>query len=189
MLNAGKLSVRWRRQGGYTLFDIFILCGALVGGIEGASNGFEYFGLFGGIVAAAAGGCAGFLVGKLPWALLLAWMRRSLNRESSQRLRERVRRGREYFMSHLLLAELMRRGEDVSGELPAILELLRSGSADHRRFGWGALIVAFPHYAAQIPEYQPSAATELCRSVASRLGPGSLGGAAESSGSARGFNE
>ena len=65
-----------KRQYGFTIFDVFSLCGTVVGAIVGGSYGFEHFGSVGAVVAAVMGGYVGLLLGRVPLALGLWWMQR-----------------------------------------------------------------------------------------------------------------
>jgi hypothetical protein len=134
-------------QRGFTIFDICIASAAFAGAVLGAKYGAARFGVVGGAIGAALGGGAGLVVGRLPYAIALTFAKRSLEKESTQRLRERLRSGKEYYITHLLLANLMARGEDIAQELPFILELVRSNSPDRRRFGLMSLQLGFPDVA------------------------------------------
>ncbi len=144
---------------------------ALVGGVLlGAKFGYSYLGVVGMLLGALCGGGVGWFVGRVPWLVASRLTQKSLELVDSQRLRERLRNGSEYFISHLLLAHLMARGESIDDELPVIVGLLISESGDKRRFGWEALKFAFPTSAAKICEFVPSDSLEKCRAVVAKLG-------------------
>jgi len=156
-------------QRGYTIFDLFILGGIFAGIVIGGEYGYLNLGSTGGLAGAVLGGGAGLLLARLPYVFAAHWTKRSLEKESSQRLRERVREGNEYYISHLLLAHLMKRGEDIAIELPSIVNLIKSESRERRRFGWAALQFAFPETASKIAEYQPDDSTDKCCALVARL--------------------
>ena len=156
-------------QRGYTIFDLFSLGGVIAGSFIGGKYGFLNLGFIGGLTGAVIGAGAGFLLGRLPYLFASFSAKRSFEKESSQRLRERLRRGNEYYVSHLLLAQLMKRGENIASELPSIVDLIKSESSERRRFGWAALKFAFPETASKIAEYQPEDSIDKCRTLVSRL--------------------
>ncbi len=161
--------LQMNKQRGYTIFALFSLCGIFAGIFIGGKYGYVELGLVGGLAGVVIGGGAGFLIGRLPYAFISRSAQRSLEKESSQRLRERLRTGNEYYIAHLLLAHLMKRGEGIADELPSIINLIKSESSDRRRFGWAALKFAFPETASKIAEYQPNDSTDKCRTLVSRL--------------------
>ncbi len=149
------------RQRGFTMFDLLGFVGLCAGICVGAK--------YGGVIGAAIGALAGLLLGRLPYSAASWAARRKLEQASSQALRERLRSGKEYFIAHLLLAHLMKRGEDVSGELPVIVGLIKSASSEQRRFGWAALKFAFPDNASKLAGFDPRDSVEKCREAASRI--------------------
>lgn len=157
--------LRMIKQQGYSLFDLFIFFGVTAGIIIGSKCGYGNLGVAGAVL----GGAIGALMGWLPYAVASYFVQRSLEKESVQQLRDRIRSGNEYFITPLLLAHLLRRGENVADELPFIIELIKSDSADRRRFGWAALKFAFPEIASEIPEFRPHDSTDKCRTLASHL--------------------
>lgn len=156
-------------QRGYSLFDVLIVCGLLAGIGIGYKNGHAGFGMVGGIAGAVVGGAVGLIVGRLPYLLISYFIEHSLDKEDSQRLRVRLRSGKEYFITHLLLGQLMKRGESVIDELPMVVSLMKSESNDQRRLGWGALKLAFPEVASKVSDYRPMDSTDKCRVIASRI--------------------
>lgn len=153
----------------FTLFDALEISAIGIGMIIGAKHGYVVFGTTGAVMGSVIGGGIGFLAGRLPWVLGSRWVNRRYAADSNERLRERLRSGKEYFVSHILLAHLMSRGENVADELPCIVALINSEYVDRRHFGWAALKLAFPDRAQKIASYQPSDSTEKCRSVVSLL--------------------
>jgi len=115
----------------FTLFDALQLA-AIVGGLAlGIAIGGGHFGTAGAVVGGVAGVVAGWAVGETPWLLAWAWMRRDLRRATPDELRRRV--GEEWYIAHLLIAELASRGETIDDLRPVIQDQLRSGSPDTRR--------------------------------------------------------
>ena len=150
-----------------TCFDLLLIVAVPAGLWLGASTGYARFGTAGAVAGSLLGGVLGYLLGRLPFVLAARWLMTGLSRHSSHRLRERL--ATEYYVSHLILAELMRRGEDISVDLPAVLALLRSDSPDERRFGFGSLQLAFPELARQLSDFDPADPTEHCREKLARI--------------------
>ncbi len=137
-------------QRGFTMFDLFAISGTMLGVIFGARYGFVAFGSGGAVVGALSIGLLGFVIGRLPYAIIMARTKRQLTRESSARLRQRLRSGAEFYLSLFFLAALMQRGEDVADELPAILSLVQSTDPERQRVGKESLRLAFPDVAAKL---------------------------------------
>src|SRR5262245_17911050 len=116
-----------------TIFHLLELLGFLCGAVVGLTVGWLYFGLIGALVGGLGGAFVGRIVGRVPWVLAFALMRCDLKCSSTEALRERLKR--EYYISHLIIAELLTRGEPVESFRAAVLDQLRSGDADVRRFG------------------------------------------------------
>ncbi|MDR3159252.1 MAG: hypothetical protein LBU11_09670 [Zoogloeaceae bacterium] len=108
----------------FTIFDFFELVALVVGAILGMRYGISWFGIVGGIVGFFAGALAALAIGRLPLVIALLFMRRSLTKTSNETLRERLQT--QYYISHILLAHLMERGEDVTTEIPLFLDWMRS---------------------------------------------------------------
>ena len=91
-----------------------------------------------------------------PLTLILGWgmidlqlmfptrgiLRFQLKRASVEKLKQDLEE--QYYVAHLLIAELIRRGEAVEQFWPYVLSLLKSDSDDKRRFGWHNLNIWFP---------------------------------------------
>ena len=90
----------------FTLFDLINL--AAVG--LGAGIGYEVGKPDHGILGAIAGAVIGVVAGRLPFVLALLLAGRSFRAQTTEQLRARIR-GDEYYITHLLLGELLRRGE------------------------------------------------------------------------------
>ena len=125
-----------------TLFTILQCTGLLVGALVGYRVGHGTAGNLGAIVGVIAGIAVGWVVGRLPFTITFRSLLRSLRSASSPALRSRL--GREYFISHLIIAELVNRGEPVESFRPLVVEQLNSKSPDVQRFGRGNAKRWFP---------------------------------------------
>jgi len=126
----------------FTLFDLLKLVGAVTGAVVGGRYGYDAFGWPAAILGVLVGVVAGVLVGNLPWVASWAWMRYDLKRCSVPRLKERLQR--EHFISHLLIGELVSRGEPLEQFRGYVAGLLRSGDPAEHHFGKGAARIWFP---------------------------------------------
>ncbi|HXD01495.1 MAG TPA: hypothetical protein VN048_19320 [Verrucomicrobiae bacterium] len=85
------------------------------------------------IVGAVLGLFLGFLVGKIPYIIAVQTLIRNLHRCDVATLRSRL--NKEYYISHLIIAELLLRGEPIESFRGYVSGLLLSDSPDRRRFG------------------------------------------------------
>ena len=118
-----------------TLFDIFRLAATVAGAIVGHRIGFGVGGTVAGIAGVAVGAALGRVVGRLPFTVSFAWLQRSLKRASTPELRASL--DEDYCISHLIIAELIQRGEPVESFREVVMAQLASASPDVRRFGRG----------------------------------------------------
>ena len=125
----------------FTLFDLLKLLGTVAGAVIGGSYG-SSFGWPAAIVGALIGLIIGMLVGNLPRAASYAWMRYDLKRSSVAKLKERLQR--EYFISHLLIGELVSRCEPLEQFRDYVAELRRSQNVLERHCGEGVAGMWFP---------------------------------------------
>lgn len=125
----------------FTIFHLLQFVGSVAGLIAGISYGGR-FGIPGAVLGGVLGFVIGTLAGRLPWVMAWTAMQRDLTRATAQELRKRVRR--EYYISHLLLAELASRGESLEGLRGVVVDQLNSSSADVRRFGEANAAAWFP---------------------------------------------
>jgi hypothetical protein len=125
-----------------TLFDILQYTGLLVGALIGYAFGHGTAGNLGAVVGVIAGITVGWVVGRLPFTVTLRSLLRSLRSAISPTLRSRL--DREYFISHLIIAELVNRGEPVESFRPVVVAQLNSKSPDVQRFGRGNAKRWFP---------------------------------------------
>ncbi|WP_216619060.1 hypothetical protein, partial [Corallococcus carmarthensis] len=103
----------------------------------------------------------GYQVGGLPFFFVARILNNDLRRADPASLRQRLEA--EYSISHLILAELGRRGEHLARYEEPILQLLRSESGDPRRHGWASLRYFYPARAEALADYKPEASAEECR--------------------------
>ena len=125
----------------FTFFDLLKLLAAIAGAVIGGSYG-SSFGWPAAIAGTLMGLIAGMLVGNLPWLVSRAWMRYELKRSTVAKLKERLRR--EYFISHLIIGELLSRGESLEQFRDYVAGLLRSQNALERHCGESVARVWFP---------------------------------------------
>jgi len=150
-----------------TIFDVVAVGVFLAAVISGARVGYGVAGVTGGIGGALVGAFAGFAIGRLPFLIAFRWARRRFRRQSTDDLRSDL--ASKYYIVHLILGELMRRGEDISGDLPVLLGLLSSDASDKRDFGLAGLRLGFPELAKRIRDYDASESVTICRSKVARF--------------------
>ena len=140
----------------FTAFDVFQLFFPLVGLVWGLSLGQKHFGWIGALVGAVLGLVLGTVAGRLPLLIALKWA--NFGGKSVAQLRQHFQND-EYYIFHLALTELLERGEDISAEKVAVLDLLATDDSDRRKFGWTCLQIAFPGLAEQIAGFDPEEPT------------------------------
>ena len=150
-----------------TVFHVVQLVALLAGGFVGAKLGHDLFGAGGGVGGALLGGFVGWMAGRLPFLITFNWACRSFRRQSTDALR--VDLASKYYIAHLILAELMRRGEDIRQDLAVVVDHLSSDDCDRRRFGIACLRLGYPDLAQRLHDYEASESTETCRSKVARL--------------------
>jgi len=85
------------------------------------------------IVGAILGLFLGYLLGKIPYLIAVQTLTRNLHRCDAATLRSRL--DKEYYISHLIIAELLLRGETIESFRGYVSGLLLSDSPDRRHFG------------------------------------------------------
>ena len=145
----------------FTLFHAFELLGLLFGLIVGALIGYRLDGVPAALLGALFGAAAGTFLGRLPFALGLFLMQRSMERGGVEALEQRLEK--EYYLSHHLLAQLAAQGAPMERYEGYVLSLLRSEQEDKRQFGWTNLKVWFPALAEKVGPFDPAAPVEECR--------------------------
>ena len=136
----------------FTIFHLFELISAVSGIAAGAVVGQRSLGWIGVVLGSVAGFFAGRMVGRVPYAIAGQMLKRDLTRCDAATLRSRLER--EYYISHLIIAHLLVRGETVESFSDYVASLRHSDSPDRRRFG-EQLLRTWPEMA------QPSASTEI----------------------------
>jgi hypothetical protein len=124
------------------MFHIFQSAGLIVGAVVGFRLGRGLGGMVGGVVGLIVGITVGWIVGRLPFAVTLWSVRRSLERASVAELRSRL--DRQYYISHLIIAQLVIRGEPVESFRSIVEQQLASPSTDVQRFGRANAQMWFP---------------------------------------------
>jgi hypothetical protein len=115
----------------FTIFHLLELTGAVVGIVAGAALGHKWLGWIGAAVGGVAGFFTGHILGRLPYVIALGMLKRDLERCDVTTLRSRL--DREYYISHLIIAHLLVRGEPVESFRDYAAALLHSDSPDKRR--------------------------------------------------------
>jgi hypothetical protein len=117
----------------FTIFHLFELLGTVFGIVAGATVGKMWFGWVGLVLGGVAGFFVGSVLGRLPYAISSELLKRNLKRCDVPTLRSRLER--EYYISHLIIAQLLIRGEPIESFRDYVAGLRRSHSPDRRRFG------------------------------------------------------
>ena len=117
----------------FTIFHLLELFGASLGLVTGASLGHERFGWVGGVAGAVIGLFAGLILGRLPFVIGFVVLRGNLKRCDVATLRSRL--DSQYFISHLIIAELVVRGEPVESFRDYVFGLVHSDCLDRQAFG------------------------------------------------------
>ena len=148
----------------FTIFDLFRLVTSLsmtlAGGVAG--NHFGFIGILFGVIIGFIAGC---FIGSLP----IFWATRAFHKrfsdKSSSFLRSVLHKAEPdvLYPPNFILLELQRRGEDISSELPMVLDLLESEESARRCFGVAAITSAFPDIAKNISAYNSYGTTDECR--------------------------
>jgi hypothetical protein len=125
-----------------TIFDLLQGVGAFGGALFAGRFGYDSFGWPTAVVATPLGFVAGAYIGNLPWAAAGAWMRYDLKRSSNDKLKERLEA--EYFVAHLLIAELVSRGEPLEQFRSYVGALLHSDDSSRHHFGEQTARIWFP---------------------------------------------
>jgi hypothetical protein len=146
----------------FTAFHFINLVAICLGLALGAAGGAKLFGSTGGLIGALIGGYAGFILGGLPEWLVFRSLALALARESADELRSFLR-SPNCQIPNLVLMELASRGEDITGELNVVLDLLESEDVAQRGRGWAAMISAFPEVAAKVRNYRIGGSVAECR--------------------------
>jgi hypothetical protein len=117
----------------FTIFHLIELMGAVFGIVAGALVGRGWLGWIGLVLGGVVGLFVGGILGKLPYAIAGEMLKRNLKRCDVPTLRSRLER--EYYISHLIIAQLLIRGEPIESFKDYVAGLRHSDSPDRRRFG------------------------------------------------------
>lgn len=117
----------------FTIFHVLQFIGLTAGAAYGGTFGWHHYGMAGAAIGTMAGLAVGTIIGRLPWTLVATYMRWDLKRSNVEKLRTRV--DREPFISHLLIAELVSRGESSDSFRTTVIKQLQSPSPLEREFG------------------------------------------------------
>jgi hypothetical protein len=148
-----------------TFFDLLFKIVLPIAGIfTGAAVGGSYFHSWGVIVGAVLGFFLfvflGSIFDKVYLLLALRLMRRQFASLSIAELRSQLGTS---FTPNYILVELKLRGEDVSGDLEPVLQLLENAEFNRRTRGWAALLSVFPRVADSIQGYSPARSVTECQ--------------------------
>jgi len=152
-----------------TIFHVLWFVAVVAGTYAGAMVGRQLFGLAGAIVGALLGFTIGHIVGSIPdW-----WAYRSLfngiQRSSNEDLWRIVAKDEWRFDNTLALLTLGARDQDVSSQLPRVIQMLESDSKLTRRYGFDALRIVFTEQYNVIPDYDPYEPPDTCRRKVAKL--------------------
>lgn len=150
-----------------TIFDVLTLCGLIFGTVLGYRFG-AHAGAVVGVLGAALGAAFGLILARLPYLLALISTKRSLRRRASSDLRALLA-DPHFLAPNVVLLELKSRGEDISDDLPQVLDMLVDSSQQRRRRGWHALASAFPEVARRLGDYRNRDTVENCKEKIARV--------------------
>jgi hypothetical protein len=148
----------------FTIFHVLPLAGFGFGLFAGMALAAEIPGVRGNpaIFLTILGGCAGFVIGRLPFLIGLRAIQRRFAGMTADELRGWLREsGCAY--PNLVLLELQSRGEDIERELPLAVDMLTSENRGRRPLGWAALTSAFPQVAEKVRNYRLEDSVEECQ--------------------------
>ena len=124
-----------------TLFDALQIIGAIVAAIWIGEYGLS-FSWYGGVFGGFIGLIIGYFIGSLPFALSCLMMRYKLKRTSTNKLREQLKK--QYYISHLIINELISREEPVEQFRDYVESMIKSENLDKRKFGIYVAEIWFP---------------------------------------------
>jgi hypothetical protein len=153
----------------FTIFHVVELGGGLLGMLSGGLTAAHLLGWPAGLLEGVLGAVLGFLFGRVPGVIATRAVFRDLRRKPPEELRGLVQRG-VWPAYHLVLGELVRRGEDVAGEFAFVHALLVADDPVKRYQGLVNLELYYPALAVRMPDYRPEEAAEPCRAKVQRAG-------------------
>ena len=107
----------------FTIFHLIEFGGGLLVMLIGGLTGTYLLGWPGGLLGGVLGAVLGFFLGRVPGVVATRALFRDLRRKPIEELRALFQRG-VWPAYHLVLGELVRRGEDVAGEFVFVHALL-----------------------------------------------------------------
>jgi hypothetical protein len=125
-----------------TIFHLISCAAFITGGVLGWRVGFAFGGVAGGLIAAAVGAYVGLIIGRIPGVLTVRSVLRSLRRTATAELRAQLED--QYYVSHLIIAELVSRGEPLESFRTIVEHQLTSSNPDVQRFGRANASMWFP---------------------------------------------
>ena len=152
----------------FTLFHLVQLLAVGAGLVLGAVVGNSWFGWAGLLGGAILGAFTGIFIGRLPAAIASYYAAGEFRRMTVSDLHEYLR-GPVWPAYHMAFAELARRGMDVSNDFEVVRNLLEADDISKRTHGAAILRAHFPSMAAQISDYDPNEAVEVCREKLAKL--------------------
>ena len=96
----------------FTIFHVLQIVGIIAGLICGIFIGKNYFGWFGIVSGGFLGVFFGLIFGKIPFWITSFYLQRELQKSDTETLKQRLEK--DYFISHLIVDELNRRGEPIN---------------------------------------------------------------------------
>lgn len=152
-----------------TFFHVLWLASVFAGMVFGGTYGHQYLGIWGGVV----GGISGFIIGHILATIPARWAERSLftdiENSSVDELWAIVAKPDWNFHQTLALLKLASLEQDVTREVPRIVEMLESDSELTRRYGYDALRIVFDREYHLIPAYTPRDDALKCRTNLANL--------------------
>jgi hypothetical protein len=145
-----------------TIFHFIAFFGVVIGFAVGGIIGGKLYGMFGGLGGAVLGAYIGLVAGRLPGFFSKRALVKKIRHKTTDQLRA-ILHGNEFYLFHLVIAELAVRGEDIQKERGCVVQLLVSDNYAARVCGWQTLRCFFPEVAKRIAEYQPKDSIEVCR--------------------------
>ena len=143
----------------FTLFDALKLISVLFFTQWGASIGLSYSLIWGG-VGGVAGAAVGLILGNAPFVIAMVFLSRKNDKTTTEELRENFADSTGFFTGFSLLAELMKREEDIERETEIVITRMTSDIQIHRKVAWDCLRLIKPEMADRFPDYDPNLSLE-----------------------------
>jgi len=152
----------------FTLFDLLkvismLFLGGSVAGM-GASHG-AIWAIIGGI----AGAAVGWIIGNLPEIIIMTLLLKKDRKAATEELRKRFCDHKGFFTGFLILAELMKREENIERETEIVIARMTSDVQIHRKVAWDCLRLIKPELAKAFPHYDPNLPLAQCRETVRQI--------------------